>query len=56
MLDGSAHCHHLADTIEPSLYGGNAVFLSNYFDHPLLLLLLYFEVVFVVDGGGAADG
>ena len=56
MLDGSAHWHHLADTIEPSLYGGDAAFLWNYFDHSLLLLLLYFEVVVVVDGGGAADG
>jgi len=28
-----AHCRHLANTIEPSMCGGEAAFLSNYFDH-----------------------
>jgi len=27
------HWHNLANTIEPSTYGGDAGFLSNYFDH-----------------------
>ena len=29
----NAHWHHLANTIEPSACGGEAAFLSNYFDH-----------------------
>jgi len=29
VLDGGAHWHHLANTIEPSMCG----LLSNYFDH-----------------------
>ena len=32
-----AHWHHLANTIEPSMCGGDAAFLSNYFNHLLLL-------------------
>jgi len=28
-----AHWRHLANTIEPSLCGGDAVLTSNYFDH-----------------------
>jgi len=33
VLDGGAHWHHLANTIEPSMCGGDVAFLSNYFDH-----------------------
>jgi len=33
-----AHWRHLANAIEPSVFGGNVAFLSNYFDHLLLLL------------------
>jgi len=40
VLDGGAHWCHLANTIEPSMCSGNAVFLSNYFDH----LLCNFDV------------
>jgi len=36
VLDGSEHWRHLANTTEPSLCGGYATFLSNYFDHLLL--------------------
>jgi len=31
-LDGGAQWHHLANTIEQSMCGGDAAFLSNYFD------------------------
>ena len=30
VLDGVSHWRNLANTIEPSMYGGDAVFLSNY--------------------------
>ena len=33
ILDESAHWRHLANAIEPSMCGGDAVFLSNYFDY-----------------------
>jgi len=33
VLDGGAHWRNLTNTIEPSMCGGDAVFLSNYFDH-----------------------
>ena len=39
VLDGGAHWDHLTNTTEPSVCGGDAAFLSNYFDHMLLLLL-----------------
>jgi len=32
LLDGGAHWRNLADTIEPSICGGDAAYLSNYFD------------------------
>jgi len=35
LLHGGAHWRNLANTIEPSVCGGEAVFLSNYFDHLL---------------------
>jgi len=37
-LDGGADCRHQANTIERSMCGGDADFLSNYFDHLLYLL------------------
>jgi len=38
--DGRAHWRQLANTIEPSVCGGDAVLCQNYFDHLLLLLQL----------------
>jgi len=35
----SAHWHHLANTTELSMCDGHAAFLSNYFDHLLLLAI-----------------
>ena len=32
-----AHWRYLANTTEPSIFGGDAAFLSNYVDHLLLL-------------------
>ena len=43
VLDGSADCCHLVNTIELSMCGGDAAFLSNFFDH--LLFLFYCAVV-----------
>ena len=37
LLDGGKHGCNLANVNEPSVNGGNATFLSNYFDHLLLL-------------------
>ena len=37
VLDGGAHWRQLANTIELSMCGGDAAFLSNYFDHLFLL-------------------
>jgi len=34
-LDGGAHWHNLANTTEPSMCGGDAAFLSDYFDQLL---------------------
>ena len=39
MLGGGAHRHNLANTSEPFMCGGDATFLSNYFDHLLFILL-----------------
>jgi len=33
VFDGTAHWRHLANMIESFVFGGNAVFLSRYFDH-----------------------
>ena len=38
VLDDGAHWHSLADTMESSTYGVDAAFLSNSFDHLLLLV------------------
>jgi len=37
VLDVGAHWRNLANTTEPSMCGGDAAFLSNYFDHLLCL-------------------
>jgi len=37
VLDGGAHWCNLVNTIELSMCGSNVAFLSNYFDHLLLL-------------------
>jgi len=37
-LDGGAHWRNLANTIEPSMCGCDAAFLSNYFDDLLFLV------------------
>jgi len=42
-LNGGAHWRHMANKIEPSMCGGDAAFLSNYFDHLLLSLIRYFS-------------
>ena len=31
--DGTAHCHHMANTIQPSVCRGDAAICQNYFDH-----------------------
>ena len=33
VLHGGAHWRHMANKTEPSMCGGDADFLSNYFDH-----------------------
>jgi len=33
MLHVGAHSHHVLNKMEPSMCGGDAAFLSNYFDH-----------------------
>jgi len=35
-----AHWRRLANTIEPFMYASNVAFLSNYFDHLSLLLIM----------------
>ena len=37
VLDGGAHWLHLANTIEPSVYGGDAAVSSHHYEHLLLL-------------------
>jgi len=41
VLRRGARCRHPANKIEPSMCSGDAVFLLNYFDHLLQLLLLF---------------
>ena len=45
MLDEGAHWCHLPNTIEPSMCGVDAAFLSYYFEHLLLMMLLNAEDV-----------
>ena len=33
-----AYWHHLLNTTEPSMCGGDAAFLSNYFDYLLIVM------------------
>ena len=40
-LVGGAHWRKLANTTEPLMWGGDAAFSSNYFDHLLLARLEY---------------
>jgi len=44
VLDGCAHWRNLANTIEPSMCGGDAAFLSNYFDHLLCILTQVYKL------------
>jgi len=37
VLEWGAHWRRLANTTEPSMCGGDAAFLSSYFDHLLVL-------------------
>ena len=37
VLDGDAHWCNRLNTIEPSVFVGSAAFLSDYFDHLLIL-------------------
>ena len=46
VLYGGAYQRNLANAIEPSMCGGDAVFLSNYFDH--LLVHGQVTIIFVV--------
>jgi len=41
VLHDGARCRHPANKIEPSMCSGDAVFLLNYFNHLLQLLLLF---------------
>jgi len=38
VLDGGAHWRNLANTIEPSMCGGDASFVSSYFEHALVII------------------
>jgi len=44
VLDGGAHWRHLANTIKPSMCGGDAAFLSHYFDRLYSLQHTYFTL------------
>jgi len=49
VLNGDAHWSHLANTIEASMYGGDAAFLSNYFDRLFLLMrMLCLQIMGVI--------
>jgi len=41
VIDRGAYWRHLGNTIEPSMCGGNAAFLSSYFDHLFNMILLH---------------
>jgi len=51
-----AHWRNLANTIEPSMCGGDAAFLSNYFDHLLRLQAHTAETGRLFDGGVKVAG
>jgi len=40
-VHGDAHWRGLTNTTEPSVWGGYAAFLSNYFDQLFILELIY---------------
>jgi len=42
----SAHWRYLADTVEPSMCGDDAAFLSNYFNHLFTLVILLYHMYF----------
>ena len=47
LLDEGIHWRHLANAIEPSMCGGDAAFLPNYFDHLFMCaMFLRFEGIF----------
>jgi len=46
-----AHWRHLANTIELSMCGGDAAFLSNYFDHLLFINAAYNIINHDFNGG-----
>jgi len=52
LLNGGAHWRNLTNTIEPSMCGGDVAFLSNYFDHLLLLLHNYLYIICTKSVGG----
>jgi len=41
MLDGGEHWHNLVETLETSMYSGDVAFLLNYFDHLLLIAVVF---------------
>jgi len=41
VLGCGVHWHHLANTTEPSMCGGDVAFLSSYFDHLLVLSAMW---------------
>jgi len=44
VLHGSAHWRNPANTIEPSVCGGDAAFLSNYFDPCSFLIIQHCSI------------
>jgi len=49
VLVGGAQWRHLANTTEPSMCGGNAAFLSNYFDHLFMFVILSYSTFSSID-------
>jgi len=41
VITWGSHWRNLAHTIEPSMFGGDAAFLSNYFNHLLNLVMAH---------------
>jgi len=59
VLDEDAHWRHLANVVEPSVCGGDAAFLSNYFEHVFAVTfatssseMVVAVLVVVCDAGG----
>jgi len=56
VLDIGAHWRHMANTIEPSMCGGDAAFLSHNFDHLFTYLLFHYRYPpFLLNGLWSAD-